>query len=209
MFDLFRRFSAKEIRKSAEDQAAEFTDQLRQAAKSGDTDAIKQLVGDALVPKDAVSLNGYFYDEIKLALIALEKSREIDPFLETFEELVEVMKDFYREVRMAAWIFHQVCRELGIKESFEEKCIGAALSRMRDPKNRSWVSFGYQKFVIEWVEAKYGPMSCTKERFWESWEKEPVERIYKASLDDMSRDERISFANNLMCIDNPDDIEWR
>ena len=101
-----------------------------------------------MVPKDSVSLNGYFYDEVKLALIALEESREIDPFLGTFEELIEVMKDFYREVRMAAWIFHQACRELGIKESFEEKCIGAALSRLQDPKRKSWESFGYQKFVI-------------------------------------------------------------
>ena len=40
-------------------------------------------------------------------------------------------------------------------------------------------------------------------------EKEAIEGMYKASLDDMSRNERISFANNLMCIDNPDDIEWR
>ena len=52
-------------------------------------------------------------------------------------------------------------------------------------------------------------MSCTKERFWESRGKEAVEGMYKASLDDMSCNERISFANNLMCIDNPDDIEWR
>ena len=73
MFDLFRRFSDKEIQNKAGDQAAEFTDQLRQAAKRGDADAINQLVGEALVPKDAVSLNGYFYDEVKLALIALEK----------------------------------------------------------------------------------------------------------------------------------------
>ena len=122
---------------------------------------------------------------------------------------MDVMHDFYRDARMAVWIFHQVCREIGIRESFEEDCVGTALSQMRDPKNKSWVTFGYRKFVIEWVEAKYGPMSCTKERFWESWEKEAVEKIYKAFLTDMSRDETISYANNLMCIDNPNDIEWR
>ena len=92
------------------------------------------------------------------------------------------MNDFYRDAGMAVWIFHQVCREIGIKEFFEEDCVGTALSQMRDPKRKSWVGFGYKKFVIEWVESKYGPISCTKVCFWEAWEKAAVERMYKALL---------------------------
>ena len=68
MFDLFRRFSGKEIQGSAEAQAKEFTDRIREAAKRGDNKALNDLVENTLVSKDAVSLNGHYYEEIKLAL---------------------------------------------------------------------------------------------------------------------------------------------
>ena len=193
MFDLFRRFSGKEIQGSAEAQAKEFTDRVREAAKRGDKKALNDLMGNALIPKDAVSLNGHFYDEVKLALINLEKTRELDPFLEKFKELNEMMYDFYRDARMSVWIFHQVCREIGIRESFEEDCVGTALAQMRDPKRKSWIGLGHKQFVIEFVEAKYGPMSCTKERFWKSMEKDAV-----TNLQGISR-RIISRSVNLIC----------
>ena len=118
------------------------------------------------------------------------------------------MKDFYKDGAMATWIFHQVCLELDISETFEEMCIGDALEQMRDPKKKAWYNFGYTKFVIEWVETKYGPMSCTKERFWESLEKDAIERLYQASLDELSRSELIAHVNNLSCIDHSNDINF-
>ena len=62
MFDLFSRFSGKEIQGSAEAQAKEFTDRIREAAKRGDKKALNALMGNPLIPKDAVSLIGHFYE---------------------------------------------------------------------------------------------------------------------------------------------------
>ena len=207
MLDFFRRFSKSEIHSSAAAQAKELTDQLREASKRGDKNAVKDLVSDALVPKDAVSLNGYFSDEVKLAIRSFDSTRDSKKLADTLNKLLLMMQDFYGDMSMAIWVFHQACLQDDIKESLEESCIGEGLAKMRDPQNKKWVSLGYKQFVIEWVEAKYGPMSCTKERYWQSIKSDAVERLYKASLGEMSRSERIAFANNLMCIDHPNDLQ--
>ena len=204
MFNFFRRFSG-EIRSSAASQAKEFTDQLREASKRGDQASVA-LVSD-VVPSDALSLNGYFSDEVKLAISSFDSTRDSKNLADTLNKLLLMMQDFYGDMSMAIWVFHQACLQDDIKESLEESCIGEGLAKMRDPQNKKWVSLGYKQFVIEWVEAKYGPMSCTKERYWQSIKSDAVERLYKASLGEMSRSERIAFANNLMCIDHPNDLQ--
>lgn len=212
MFDLFRRFSSKEIKSSAEVQAKAFADSIREAAKRGDRKALNDLAENALVPKDAVSLNGHYYEEIKLTLRtfadAEETEESIGAFTNKINKLFDLMRDFYRDGAMATWIFHQVCLEIDISEKFEECLIGDALMQMRDAKKKAWYNLGYKKFVIEWVETKYGPMSCSKERFWESWEKDAIERLYKASLDELPRSELIAYVNNLSCIDHSSDIRF-
>ena len=206
MFEFFRRFSEKQIRDRAESEAKQLVDQLRHLKTDGDPNSLKSFLSDALIPKDAVSLNGHFSSEIELAIKPfLERAKEpTEQEFRDFEDkllsLYAMMRNFYRSLDMPTWIFHQVCVKLNMSDEFEQFFAGKQLSKLRDTDSKSWILLGYKQFVIEWVETKYGPMSCTKERFWESSESEAVERLYEAFLAKMGKSEAKAFASNLMCM---------